>query len=87
MQNKIVNSSEDITHLTFNRAFWIYGTCRSIFEAAKRKADEEIDEQVRQERLSSLRRAQQISRDLMKEETILSESGMQCIVRDAFEDG
>jgi hypothetical protein len=60
---------------------------RNIFEEAKRRNELETEQQLRDDTMSALERAKQISKQLLQEDTILSESGMQTILRDAFEDG
>jgi hypothetical protein len=60
---------------------------RNIFEEAKRRADQESQQHLRDDAMATLQQAKQISRKLLQEETILSESGMQTILKDAFEDG
>ncbi|KAJ1425267.1 hypothetical protein B484DRAFT_451165 [Ochromonadaceae sp. CCMP2298] len=55
-----------------------------VLNQAKSRAEAAIDQQVQQERLDE---AYKISTLLLQQDTILSESGDQCILRDAFEDG
>lgn len=58
-----------------------------ILDQAKKRAEAESEEQLRQNAMVNLEKAKEISRRLLEENTILSESGMQTILKDAFEDG
>ena len=60
---------------------------RNILEEAKRRNELESEKQLRDDAVLALERAKQISCQLVQEETLLSENGMQTILRDAFEDG
>lgn len=55
-----------------------------VLDEAKRKMTADIDEAVMQ---SKLHEAHRISALLLEQDTVLSESGQQHILRDAFEDG
>jgi len=55
-----------------------------VLDEAKRKMTADIDEAVLQ---SKLHEAHRISALLLEQDTVLSESGQQHILRDAFEDG
>jgi hypothetical protein len=55
-----------------------------VLEEAKAKADKEYE---RRAMVDAFAQAREISRRLVREETILSERGEQIILKDAFEDG
>mmetsp|Transcript_13647 Transcript_13647/g.20450 ORF Transcript_13647/g.20450 Transcript_13647/m.20450 type:complete len:139 (+) Transcript_13647:43-459(+) len=55
-----------------------------VLQQAKRRVDEENE---RKSMIDTLKMAREISKRLVREETILSERGEQTILRDAFEDG
>jgi hypothetical protein len=55
-----------------------------VLSQAKAQAEAAIDRQVQQE---AIEEAYRISALLLQQDTILAESGDQCILRDAFEDG
>mmetsp|Transcript_28651 Transcript_28651/g.48360 ORF Transcript_28651/g.48360 Transcript_28651/m.48360 type:complete len:147 (-) Transcript_28651:210-650(-) len=63
------------------------GAVVNILEEAKRRNELESEQQLRDDTIHALERARQISRQLLQEETILAENGLQTILKDAFEDG
>ena len=82
-----LDAKRDIIHCFDSIILCTLFPCRNIFEEAKRRNELETEQQLRDDTMSALERAKQISKQLLQEDTILSESGMQTILRDAFEDG